>query len=378
MTTWTAVFLTEVALTTSRQDRVARSGDHGWIMHRPFGLWSLPPLEEFGTDARGFRLAEDLTEEKPPGVTRIAMLGGSALFGFSVESGKSIPHQLERRLRQQGAQGVEALNFGMPGYSSTNELIQTALQVVYYDPDFVVVFDGWNDFNSDGYIRHYNAYVALYRKALDSANFGLTSLSASLRNVLGNTWSGRPLLALLRALESRSGTLNPQNRAALKDMREHPRSDDHSIAQLTWAKNLRAMAGILDAFQIPHLFVMQPQNESDPGLAARYREFEQTFLQTCEKLEERCYSFVSIFDAFDSPASLYLDSVHFTPSGNQQIAHALAQLVDQELGLTGRSRRPITAGGVIYKAAHDRTDMSQAEAAEQWVLVNPDSPKGSD
>ena len=90
-------------------------------MHRPFGLWSLPPLERFGTDSRGYRLAEDVPEAKPPGTIRIAALGGSALFGFSVASEDSIPSQIEARLRSRGALNVEVLNFGMPGYLSTIE-----------------------------------------------------------------------------------------------------------------------------------------------------------------------------------------------------------------------------------------------------------------
>ena len=366
LTLWTTIFMVELAIVTAREDRIARGNDHGWIMHRPFGLWSLPPLERFGTDRRGYRLAEDVPEAKPPGTIRIAVLGGSALFGFSVASEDSIPSQIEARLRRQGALNVEVLNFGMPGYFSTNELIQIGLQVVYYEPDYVVVFDGFNDLSSEGYIRHYNHYVASYRAALDRANYGLTSVSASFRNLLGSTYSGRALLAVLRTTESSFGEMNPQNIAAQQDMRQHLKGSDPALARATYATNLRAIAGILEKFGIGYAFAMQPIHEPDVAVNTRYGVFEKTFFETCESIGATCYSFLPIFDAMDAP-SLFIDVVHFTPEGNRMIGRALARLIDQDLALTRANSKRLADGRITYIRSQ-RGERSGDEKAH-WVLV---------
>jgi hypothetical protein len=76
---------------------------------------------------------------------RIAVLGGSTTFGTKVSDLDSWPAQLQAKL---GA-GYSVRNYGGPGYSTAEAVVQLALVVPEWKPDYVILYQGWND------IRHY-------------------------------------------------------------------------------------------------------------------------------------------------------------------------------------------------------------------------------
>ena len=132
----------------------------------------------------GFRDDEAISTEKPEGEIRIAILGGSMAFGqLSSSNDSTIAEQLETLLndrvaRQQDtpdefqperlpffadrvsevlarpprirAERYRVLNAAVPGYSSSNELAWYVQYVVAYDPDIVVILNGYADAISPG------------------------------------------------------------------------------------------------------------------------------------------------------------------------------------------------------------------------------------
>lgn len=72
---------------------------------------------------------------KPPGITRIAVLGDSFTWGINVRVEKSYPRVLGDLL---GAE-YEVLSFGMPGYSTDQELIVLRSDALRFDPDIVIL-----------------------------------------------------------------------------------------------------------------------------------------------------------------------------------------------------------------------------------------------
>ncbi len=105
------------------------------------------------TNRHGMRDREyDLA--KPPGTTRIAVLGDSVAFGFGsqpIAQGSTFPDILEQRLNESSADPHEVLNFAVVGYNAEQEAIVLEHKVLAFDPDLVLL--AWvanDDTYSDG------------------------------------------------------------------------------------------------------------------------------------------------------------------------------------------------------------------------------------
>ena len=96
--------------------------------------------------------------------TRIVVLGGSTtdgeLFPF-----KSWSHFL---LEKIGDKNVTIYNGGVVGYTSTHELIKLLRDVLFMEPDMIIVYDGFNDMTAPSEQEPF-AFKELY-KAMDYVN----------------------------------------------------------------------------------------------------------------------------------------------------------------------------------------------------------------
>lgn len=85
-------------------------------------------------------------EPNDPNTIRVAVVGGSTTFGTRVTDADSWPAMLQKLL---GAE-YRVVNYGVPGYSTAEAIIQTALLIPEIAPHLIVFYEGWND------IRHYH------------------------------------------------------------------------------------------------------------------------------------------------------------------------------------------------------------------------------
>lgn len=85
-----------------------------------------------------------VTRRKPAGVIRIAVLGGSSVFGYFVPDGQDSCCELERILNENGTR-VEVLNAGVPGFNMTQCRHRYENQIAPLNPDIVLLYLGWND-----------------------------------------------------------------------------------------------------------------------------------------------------------------------------------------------------------------------------------------
>ncbi len=106
-------------------------------------------------NANGFRRSEDVPREKPAGTLRVFFLGGSAAHGISsaapypvvnVDQTETVDAHLERLLKQ-AAPGtrVEVINAAVTGYQVFQHTQYILTELLAYDPDLMIFFDGAND-----------------------------------------------------------------------------------------------------------------------------------------------------------------------------------------------------------------------------------------
>ncbi len=116
--------------------------DRGWGL-RPGarGWWRREGKAYVQINRDGLRDREH-SKEKPPGTFRIAVLGDSYAQAIQVPVEQTFWAVMERRLRACPAlkgREVEAINFGVDGYGTAQELITLRRDAWKYHPDAVVV-----------------------------------------------------------------------------------------------------------------------------------------------------------------------------------------------------------------------------------------------
>ena len=133
---------------------------------------------------QGFRDEDPVPFTKPKGEIRIFLLGSSTAFGYgSTSNQNAIAHLLEQRLQQRLNQqknspqlykpdvlplepearaaalkkpskikpgDYRVINAAVPGYASGNQVAQLALQVIKYQPDLILILNGYEDLMLSG------------------------------------------------------------------------------------------------------------------------------------------------------------------------------------------------------------------------------------
>jgi hypothetical protein len=123
--------------------------DRGWAL-RPgaHGRWRKEGDAEVRVNRDGMR-DEEHPVAKPPGELRIAVLGDSCVESLQVPAEKTFWSLLEQELARCPAvagRKVEALDFGVSGYGTAQELLTLRHRVWKYDPDLVLLaFYSGND-----------------------------------------------------------------------------------------------------------------------------------------------------------------------------------------------------------------------------------------
>ncbi|MDP7368585.1 MAG: SGNH/GDSL hydrolase family protein [Candidatus Pacebacteria bacterium] len=98
---------------------------------------------KYTVNSLGFR-GKEFTKEKKGDVIRIFCSGGSTTACNSIDDDETWTQELERQLLSSGY-NVEVINAGLQGGSSYQELLRFNNEIVKYNPDVVLLHQGWNE-----------------------------------------------------------------------------------------------------------------------------------------------------------------------------------------------------------------------------------------
>jgi lysophospholipase L1-like esterase len=105
---------------------------------------------------KGYR-GKNFSTEKPKGVIRIIIYGGSFVFDIRTKKDMDWPHQVEDMLQEEGYP-VEVINAGIPGHMSFDSFGRFFTEGHNYDPDYVILCNKWND------IKYFRSDIPLLRQ----------------------------------------------------------------------------------------------------------------------------------------------------------------------------------------------------------------------
>lgn len=310
----------------------------------PTRLYAMVPNQDSGkvtVNGHGFR-GRDWSKKKPPGTVRVAVLGGSAAFGYWLEDAHVLAAQLEPRLRALAPPGraVEVLNFATVGYDSAQELILLATEAIDHSPDAIVLFDGWNDYANARWIpkdrpnRH--AFFCQLETAVERGHEpGKNLLRCS---------------AFFRAMERRARKWREQKGPARApgDLTDHPDGAPR------YREGLERMCRLAKGYGIAVVMVSQPElfqradpvppeeqklrASAEPGSAEYARAVYPIYVGVAKEVATaEGVRYVDCSHPFDGLGeAVFMDEVHLNERGNALIAERLAPVIAETLGLGSR------------------------------------------
>lgn len=278
-------------------------------------------------DSLGFR-GRHFSPPRSDSTLRVLAIGGSTTFGVGIDDRDTWPWQLETvldsALAHAGSQyhDAEVINFGVPGYTTVESLIQFVLHGVHLKPDVVVLFHGLNDArngHSPGLRTDYSNFHGIEQRE----NLELTRLQRG--NRVGLIRVGREIVERIFLEEPR---LPPGER--------RPGPDPQ--AQEIFKSNLKSFAAICRGYGIACVFVPQTISSDFPVNEWWFRYLEPTSLAATlaqYNADMRTVASVTGIPFVESvtrtnwTAADFVDYCHFSRAGNRKFAHVLLPYITE-------------------------------------------------
>lgn len=264
-----------------------------------------------------------LDETKPEGVKRIFILGGSVVF-YGHANQTTIAGYLEAALRERhSSDAIEVINAGVTGYISDQELVLLVTKILDFDPDLVIVFDGFNDFLMPtayeprlGYPFKFETLELAWSQSRDLLR-RLSQQPFHIHMLAGSHFMRRfsPHWSYVRFLRGEE----------MEDKDELPPPVPQAVADHL-VSNWRKMAKVLSVYGIDGLFALQPYSDSVSGTySEQYDRVEASIPAMNEEFagDSPAIRFVSYRTVMSDKADWFYDIVHTYDKGNAYYADLL-------------------------------------------------------
>jgi len=266
------------------------------------------------TNLHGFKTA--YTPEKPQGIYRIVLVGGSVARGREAEH--SIATYLEQELSQRyNATNIQVVNAGVSGYVLQQEFILIQSIIQQYQPDLIIGLDGYNDL-----LTYYLNQSMASSLALPPHQY------RDFRAIKDHRFRSKPYARFayffknfdrVKAYFMRKRDLNNPEWLAL-----HQENPCGTFCGSYWQLT-EDIQDFCRAKGIWYVQFLQPiKFEAQTPFTGEAKAIGQTqYAQLDTAAQFRPYAF-SLVNALDGDSTLFYDDVHLVPEGNQRIASAMA------------------------------------------------------
>jgi hypothetical protein len=327
----------------------------------------------------GFRDRDDVPLVKPKDEIRIFLLGNSTAFGYgSSSNSKTISDRLEARLQERLWQQqvtpqiyqsdlpptdkakqqknlakppkikpgkYRIINAAVPGYASGNELAQIALQVLKYQPDLIIMLDGYQDLMlpSDRKATQIPASKIAPDEELDSLGAYLDRMiepllkESYLAQVTAKYWDkSQPKDVKADFL------LDEQTSNLVKHLPQNEPELNHRIAR--YVEHQKQILNLSTAAQVPLLVAIQPEitgrnpsklNSTEGQIITelgrtyieKVRKDYPAFTKASFKLAKsfpnnlKVLNLYQLTDKYPSPS--FIDPIHLSEVANEKVAEQL-------------------------------------------------------
>jgi lysophospholipase L1-like esterase len=255
---------------------------------------------------------------------RVAILGGSSAFGTGVADEESWPALLQSILGERFA----VINYGVPGYTTAEAIIQMALIVPEKRPHIVVLYEGWNDLSN-------------YHRAELGADYYGHGMRQYENLDLPVFQRKEDVFATVRLISAIKGMITGGQKSVVEPSAEpDPLVDRIYVRNL---KNLKLLAENMDAVVVfvPQV-LYEPSLKGDvgsrpwtkylvsdalPGLMERFNSHLQ---EVCSAGDGQCVVLRDVTKA-RWHCDDFLDEGHFSGTGGRKFAEMVAQGIRSRL-----------------------------------------------
>jgi lysophospholipase L1-like esterase len=303
-----------------------------------------------GLNVWGYR--GPVAPRKQTNETRVAVLGGSTVFGYGLTWDHALPAQLEQQLnsRPSGGRRFRVVNLGYNNEGAYS-FRYTLEDYAYLEPDVVVLYEGYNDLMGDA--NGGNPAVYRHNSALFRATGYLPILPLVFREKAmalrsgrsvndAYTAEGKPVFRPTLATRATSGALDAAARLGESIEREMARLSGDArppVVQATgsgcaapWHLYCQAVATAIDyalAYGSRVVVVTQPFLTGERGRERHIWQQRALAAMLRERYARRkALQYLDLGSAIDlTDRTLAFDGMHLTADGNARVADYLVQAV---------------------------------------------------
>lgn len=286
------------------------------------GNQTLGSLAEFNNF--GF-VGQDFVYKKPEGVIRLAALGGSttargypALLDAYLNAGDTAP-----------AKSFEVMNFGLGFYTSAHTLVNFVLNVVDFEPDYVIIHHGWNDIHVRASEKDFRGDYSHHLKAFEPPKFVidryLLRTSVIYRTI--KFFFGPPDWVFIESA-SQITRITPQRPLKVHELDTFQRNLE-TIIEIARTRNIRVILTTM-----PHTTDREKRQFEDYSYIDQFNDVTRSIVQKYEDV-----ILVDLDNLMTGSSNhLFIDLAHLNNTGMQKKAQYIGEAILKEVGGVGMAK----------------------------------------